>query len=88
MATKTVTLSKDSHNMIGISIGGGAPHCPCLYVVQVFDDTPAGRDGSLSAGDEIVAVNNTNVRGLSRTKLAGLIQSCTVRFLRKLWKSS
>jgi len=23
------------NNYIGISIGGGAPHCPCIYIVQV-----------------------------------------------------
>lgn len=31
----TVTLKKDSQNLIGISIGGGAQYCPCLYIVQV-----------------------------------------------------
>ncbi|KAK2544130.1 Pick1 [Columba livia] len=30
----TVTLKKDSQNLIGISIGGGAQYCPCLYIVQ------------------------------------------------------
>ena len=31
-----VTIVKDeTTNMIGISIGGGAPNCPCLYIVQV-----------------------------------------------------
>ena len=31
----TVTLKKDEKNLVGISIGGGAPRCPCLYIVQV-----------------------------------------------------
>lgn len=31
----SVTLEKGKNNMIGISIGGGAPFCPTLYVVQV-----------------------------------------------------
>lgn len=31
----TVTLKKDANNLIGISIGGGAQYCPCLYIVQV-----------------------------------------------------
>lgn len=31
-----VTLQKDSQNLIGISIGGGAQYCPCLYIVQVL----------------------------------------------------
>ena len=30
-----VTICKDDSNLIGISIGGGAPMCPCLYIVQV-----------------------------------------------------
>ena len=30
-----VSLIKDKQNLIGISIGGGAPLCPCLYIVQV-----------------------------------------------------
>lgn len=31
----SVVIQKDDSNLIGISIGGGAPLCPCLYVVQV-----------------------------------------------------
>ena len=31
----SVCLKKDAKNLVGISIGGGAPYCPCLYVVQV-----------------------------------------------------
>ena len=30
-----VTLEKGKNNMIGISIGGGAPYCPVVYIVQV-----------------------------------------------------
>ena len=37
----TVTLTKNAENLIGISIGGGAPYCPCLYIVQLYD-----KDGS------------------------------------------
>ena len=36
--------------------------CPCLYIVQVFDNTPASRDGTLEAGDELVGVNGANVK--------------------------
>lgn len=32
----SVNLEKDDSNLIGISIGGGAKYCPCLYVVQVI----------------------------------------------------
>lgn len=32
----SVIIKKDQSNLIGISIGGGAPLCPCLYIVQVL----------------------------------------------------
>lgn len=69
------TLKKDDTNLVGISIGGGAPLCPCLYIVQVFDNTPASRDGSLAAGDEIIGVNNKSVKGKTKVEVAKLIQS-------------
>ncbi|CAK8696890.1 unnamed protein product [Clavelina lepadiformis] len=71
----TVTLTKDSQNLIGISIGGGAPLCPCLYIVQVFDNTPASKDGSLAAGDEIITINGQSVKGLTKVQLAKTIQA-------------
>ena len=58
----SITLTKDPSNLIGISIGGGAPMCPCLYIVQVFDNTPAAKDATLEAGDELVGVNGANVK--------------------------
>ena len=39
--TRSVTLVKGKNNMIGISIGGGVPFCPVLYVVQVSSKTTA-----------------------------------------------
>ena len=74
----TVTLSKDKQNLIGISIGGGAPLCPVLYVVQVFDNTPAAKDGTLQAGDEIVGVNGKSLRGKTKVDVAKAIQAVKV----------
>ncbi|XP_071948783.1 PRKCA-binding protein-like isoform X3 [Antedon mediterranea] len=70
----SVTLKKDAQNLIGISIGGGAPMCPCLYIVQVFDNTPASKDGTLAAGDEIVGVNGKSVKGRTKVEVARTIQ--------------
>lgn len=64
--------------MIGISIGGGAPNCPCLYIVQVFDNTPAAKDGTLQSGDEITGVNNVSVKGKTKVEVAKMIQSIKV----------
>ncbi|MBN3323751.1 PICK1 protein, partial [Atractosteus spatula] len=71
----TVTLKKDSQNLIGISIGGGAQYCPCLYIVQVFDNTPAALDGTLAAGDEITGVNGKPVKGKTKVEVAKMIQA-------------
>ncbi|KAL5967295.1 PRKCA-binding protein [Taenia solium] len=71
----SVTLKKDPQNLVGISIGGGAPFCPCLYVVQVFDNTPASRDGTIQAGDEITGVGGVRVKGKGKVEVARLIQS-------------
>ncbi|XP_043271521.1 PRKCA-binding protein isoform X3 [Venturia canescens] len=71
-----VVVKKDSSNLIGISIGGGAPYCPCLYIVQVFDNTPAAVEGTLQSGDELVAVNGASVRGKTKVEVAKMIQAC------------
>ncbi|XP_062387774.1 PRKCA-binding protein [Sardina pilchardus] len=71
----TVTLQKDGQNLIGISIGGGAQYCPCLYIVQVFDNTPAALDGTLAAGDEITGVNSKTVKGKTKVEVAKMIQA-------------
>ena len=68
-------IKEEPGNLVGISIGGGAPLCPCLYIVQVFDNTPASKDGSLAAGDEILGINNKSVKGCTKVEVAKLIQA-------------
>lgn len=70
-----VKIIKDQSNLIGISIGGGAPYCPCLYIIQIFDNTPAAAEGTLEPGDEITAVNGIAVKGSTRTEVAQAIQN-------------
>ena len=74
----TVTIRKDTNNLIGISIGGGAPLCPCLYIVQIFDNTAASRDGTLQSGDELIAVNGQPVKGKTKVEVAKMIQATKV----------
>lgn len=76
ITTGSCTLVKEEPgNLVGISIGGGAPLCPCLYIVQIFDNTPASKDGSLAAGDEILGINNASVKGKTKVEVAKMIQS-------------
>ena len=77
----TVNLTKDDANLIGISIGGGAPLCPHVYIVQVFDNTPAAIDHTLESGDRIVAVNNVDVEGRTKLEVARMIQNSGVSFI-------
>ncbi|XP_053959776.1 PRKCA-binding protein isoform X1 [Anastrepha ludens] len=77
VTTNSVMINKDQSNLIGISIGGGAPLCPCLYIVQVFDGTPAAREGSLQSGDELLAVNSVSVKGKTKVEVAKMIQAPT-----------
>ncbi|XP_037902594.1 PRKCA-binding protein isoform X3 [Hermetia illucens] len=73
----SVLIKKDQTNLIGISIGGGAPLCPCLYIVQVFDGTPAAREGTLQSGDELLGVNGVSVKGKTKVEVAKMIQAAT-----------
>lgn len=59
----------------GISIGGGGPYCPCLYIVQVFDSTPVAKEGTLQSGDELLGVNGVSVKGKTKVEVAKMIQS-------------
>ena len=81
----SVTLQKDDQNLVGISIGGGAPFCPCLYVVQVFDNTPAARDGTLASGDELTGINGTSVKGRTKVEVARMIQGIKVLHFIKMY---
>ncbi|EFO27248.1 hypothetical protein LOAG_01230 [Loa loa] len=67
-------VMKDTNGVIGISIGGGAPYCPCIYVVQVFENSPMALNGRIQAGDEIVSVNGIPVKGENKTAVAKMIQ--------------
>lgn len=43
--------------------------------IQVFDNMPAGLEGTLESGDEIVAVNGVSVKGRTKVEVAKMIQS-------------
>lgn len=45
---------------------------------QVFDNTPASREGTLQSGDELVGVNGQSVKGKTKVEVAKMIQSAKV----------
>lgn len=75
VSSGSVVIKKDNSNMIGISIGGGGPYCPCLYIVQVFDNTPVSKEGTLQSGDEIIGINGNAVKGKTKVEVAKMIQA-------------
>lgn len=52
----SVTLEKNDSNLIGISIGGGAKFCPCLYVVQVSGGVDVWSCGILGKNESMKKV--------------------------------
>jgi C-terminal processing protease CtpA/Prc len=47
--------------------------------MQVFDNTPAARDGTLQSGDELLGVNGASVKGKTKVEVAKMIQASKVR---------
>uniref|UniRef100_A0A8R1DJS0 PRKCA-binding protein n=1 Tax=Caenorhabditis japonica TaxID=281687 RepID=A0A8R1DJS0_CAEJA len=71
---RTERTEKESKSVNETESRGGGPYCPCVYVVQVFDKSPAYKDGRIRCGDEIVAVNGITVKGERKSAVAQLIQ--------------
>lgn len=42
---------------------------------QIFDNTPAAKEGTLQSGDEIIGVDNVSVKGKTKSEVAKMIQS-------------
>ena len=49
-------------------------HISC-FPLKVFDNTPAAREGTLEAGDELVGVNGVTVKGKTKVEVAKMIQA-------------
>ncbi len=49
-----------------------------MLMPQIFDNTPAAKDGTLAGGDEIVGVNGQSVKGRTKVEVARMIQSVKV----------
>ena len=52
---------------------------------QIFDNTPAAKDATLAAGDEIVGVNGQSVKGRTKVEVARMIQSVKVKGVFKIF---
>ena len=48
----------------------------------MFDNTAAGKDGTLQSGDELIGVNGTSVKGRTKVEVAKIIQAVQVRVRR------
>uniref|UniRef100_A0A0N5C5R0 PRKCA-binding protein n=1 Tax=Strongyloides papillosus TaxID=174720 RepID=A0A0N5C5R0_STREA len=68
-------IEKDSKGHIGVAIGGGYPICPSVYIVQIFDGSPASKNKKIQVGDDILAINGISVERKTKSQVAELIQS-------------
>lgn len=46
--------------------------------LQIFDSTPASKEGTLQSGDELVGVNGQTVKGKTKVEVAKMIQTAKV----------
>ena len=46
---------------------------------QIFDNTPAAKEGTLASGDELVGVAGQSMKGRTKVEVARMIQSIKVR---------
>ncbi|XP_054617527.1 Golgi-associated PDZ and coiled-coil motif-containing protein isoform X2 [Dunckerocampus dactyliophorus] len=59
---RKVSLIKDDHEGLGISITGGKEHGVPILISEIHPGQPADRCGGLHVGDAILAVNSINLR--------------------------
>ena len=76
METKIIELERGPEGL-GFSIvgGHGSPHGDLpIYVKTVFPTGAAARDGRLKRGDQIVAVNEQSLVGISHEAAVSLLK--------------
>ncbi|XP_037100147.1 Golgi-associated PDZ and coiled-coil motif-containing protein isoform X2 [Syngnathus acus] len=59
---RKVSLVKEDHEGLGISITGGKEHGVPILISEIHPTQPADRCGGLHVGDAILAVNSINLR--------------------------
>lgn len=76
---KTITLERGSTGL-GFSIVGGygSPHGDLpIYVMKVFDNGAAAKDGRLKRGDQILSVNDRSLEGLTHEEAVQVLKKVT-----------
>ncbi|XP_077567699.1 Golgi-associated PDZ and coiled-coil motif-containing protein isoform X2 [Stigmatopora nigra] len=59
---RKISLIKEDHEGLGISITGGKEHGVPILISEIHPSQPADRCGGLHVGDAILAVNSINLR--------------------------
>uniref|UniRef100_A0A8C9TIW9 PATJ crumbs cell polarity complex component n=1 Tax=Scleropages formosus TaxID=113540 RepID=A0A8C9TIW9_SCLFO len=70
-----VELEKDRQGL-GLSLAGNRDRsCMSIFVVGITADGPAGRDGRIRVGDELLEINNQILYGRSHQNASAIIKS-------------
>ncbi|KAJ7411641.1 membrane-associated guanylate kinase, WW and PDZ domain-containing protein 3 isoform X2 [Willisornis vidua] len=59
----------------GFSLRGGKEYNMGLFILRLAEDGPAGKDGRVHVGDQIVEINGEPTQGITHTRAIELIQA-------------
>eukprot|EP00045_Choanoeca_perplexa_P015125 m.183801 g.183801 ORF g.183801 m.183801 type:complete len:1127 (-) comp16896_c0_seq1:176-3556(-) len=76
-----VAFEKSKEFGLGFSIAGGTddmiePGDPGIYISDIIMEGPAGHDGRLQFGDELLEVNGQSLHGLSHAEAVDVLRGC------------
>uniref|UniRef100_A0A914QLG2 Golgi-associated PDZ and coiled-coil motif-containing protein n=1 Tax=Panagrolaimus davidi TaxID=227884 RepID=A0A914QLG2_9BILA len=71
--TRTVILTKQSHEGLGISITGGKEHGVPILVSEIHPDQPGERCGQLFVGDAILSVNGISLKAVKHSEAVAIL---------------
>ena len=58
----TLSIVQDGYHLIFVPKLTSTSLLFDIDLLQVFDNTPAAKEGTLESGDELVGINDTNVK--------------------------
>uniref|UniRef100_A0AC34G086 PDZ domain-containing protein n=1 Tax=Panagrolaimus sp. ES5 TaxID=591445 RepID=A0AC34G086_9BILA len=71
--TRTIILTKQSHEGLGISITGGKEHGVPILISEIHPDQPGERCGQLFVGDAILSVNGISLKSVKHSEAVAIL---------------
>ncbi|ELU01632.1 hypothetical protein CAPTEDRAFT_122699, partial [Capitella teleta] len=77
-SVKTIQLDRGSHRSLGFSVVGGRDSCQGavpIYVKSVVPNAPAGKDGRLRSGDQLLSVQGDSLENIDHSQAVSLLRN-------------